>query len=155
MALSGAPIETPHHAEYMTDFAFSIIEAIAKIHDPSTQEPLQIRVGIHSGTVVGGVVGSSILRYDVFGDSVNVAARMEATGLVGINELPFLHPSWRAKPASWGVLRLFWITCVYIYIYYIYLYMFVRTTMLKYTLYWKYMNWRRTSNQNTSSSWYM
>ena len=38
---------------------------------------------------------------------------------------------------------------------YIYIYMFVRTTMLKYTLYWKYMNWRRTSNRNTSSSWYM
>lgn len=45
MALAGAPVTTPHHAEYMTDFAFSIIEAIGKINDPSTQEPLQIRVG--------------------------------------------------------------------------------------------------------------
>ena len=35
----------------------------------------------------------------------------------GYGALYFLHPSWRAKPASWGVLRLFWITCVYIYIY--------------------------------------
>jgi hypothetical protein len=81
MALAGAPVTTPHHAEYMTDFAFSIIDAISKIHDPSTQQPLQIRVGIHSGTVVAGVVGSTIYRYDVFGDSVNTAARMEATGL--------------------------------------------------------------------------
>ena len=39
--------------------------------------------GIHSGPIVAGVLGTSILRYDVFGDTVNVAARMEATGQVG------------------------------------------------------------------------
>ena len=60
------------------------------------------------------------------------------------SNLVLLHPSWRALPASWSVLRS---------LLYIILYMFVHTTMLKYMLYWKYMNWRRTSNRNTSSSW--
>ena len=45
MALCGAPAETPDHAEYMTNFAFAIIKAIANINDPSTQEPVRIRVG--------------------------------------------------------------------------------------------------------------
>lgn len=80
MVISGAPVPTDHHVEFITDFAFSIIEAISKINDPSTSQSLKIRVGIHCGTVVAGVVGASILRYDVFGDTVNVAARMEATG---------------------------------------------------------------------------
>ena len=45
MVISGAPVQTDHHAEYITDFAFSIIEAISKINDPSTAQSLKIRVG--------------------------------------------------------------------------------------------------------------
>lgn len=47
MVISGAPIYTPHHAKYITDFAFSSIAATSKIHDPSTKKPLRIRVGMH------------------------------------------------------------------------------------------------------------
>ena len=45
MVICGAPELTPNHAEYVTDFAFSIIEATSKINDPSTNKSLKIRVG--------------------------------------------------------------------------------------------------------------
>ena len=45
MVISGAPVYTLHHAEYITDFAISAIEATSKINDPSTNESLKIRVG--------------------------------------------------------------------------------------------------------------
>ena len=45
MVICGAPELTPNHAEYVTDFAFSIIEATSKINDPSTNKSLLIRVG--------------------------------------------------------------------------------------------------------------
>ena len=45
MVLAGAPVSTPHHAEYITDFGFSIIDAMTKINDPSSGEHLKIRVG--------------------------------------------------------------------------------------------------------------
>ena len=47
-----------------------------------TRTMMHLIAGIHSGPVVVGVVGSSFLRYDVLGDTVNTAARMEATGMV-------------------------------------------------------------------------
>ena len=45
MVICGAPEITPNHAEYITNFAFSIIEATSKINDPSTSKSLEIRVG--------------------------------------------------------------------------------------------------------------
>ena len=45
MVICGAPDVRPNHAVFITDFAFSIIEATSKINDPSTNQPLRIRVG--------------------------------------------------------------------------------------------------------------
>jgi class 3 adenylate cyclase len=82
MVAGGLPEPRPDHAEAVADMALAIRDEVAGHVDPGGS-PLAIRIGIDSGPVVAGVIGRRRFIYDVWGDTVNTASRMEAGGLAG------------------------------------------------------------------------
>ena len=82
MVVSGVPVLRPDHAAALARLALEMREAAADLRDPHGRS-VPIRIGISSGPVVAGVVGTRKFFYDVWGDAVNVAARMETTGVAG------------------------------------------------------------------------
>jgi len=82
MVAGGLPDPRPDHAEAVAEMALGIREEVARRSDPSGQ-PLAVRIGIDTGPVVAGVIGRNRFIYDLWGDTVNTASRMESHGVAG------------------------------------------------------------------------
>jgi adenylate cyclase len=80
MVAGGIPEESPGHALAIADMALGMIDAVLET-GKHFGETLEARIGIHSGEVVAGLIGQHRSIYDVWGDTVNTASRLESSGL--------------------------------------------------------------------------
>jgi adenylate cyclase len=82
MVASGIPNTDPDHLKKLMQAALEMLCEVAKVRAPGSAR-LSIRIGIHAGPVAAGVIGESKFAFDVWGDTVNVASRMESSGVAG------------------------------------------------------------------------
>jgi len=78
MAVAGVPDRSPTHAQQMADFSLEALAAL-KSQNQKMSRNLQIRIGMHSGTVAAGIIGRKKFAYDLWGDVVNVTSRLEGS----------------------------------------------------------------------------
>ena len=82
MVVAGLPEAKANHADAIADMALEMQQSLTLLNQQIGQT-LSIRVGIHTGPVVAGVIGLKKFAYDLWGDTVNTASRMETSGIPG------------------------------------------------------------------------
>ncbi len=102
MAVSGLPEPTPEHAHNVARVALRMLRYIERRNSAHTEEWL-CRIGVHSGPVIGSLVGAQKYVYDIFGPGVNMASRMESLSetmqiTVSQNTFDLLHEDFQLSP---------------------------------------------------------
>lgn len=87
MVVSGVPVERPDHLAALARLALDMADTVSGLTD-SQGRAVPLRIGLAAGPVVAGVVGARKFFYDVWGDAVNVASRMESTDVEGRIQVP-------------------------------------------------------------------
>ncbi|MBK9248142.1 MAG: tetratricopeptide repeat protein [Ignavibacteria bacterium] len=87
MAICGAPVPYDNHAERLASMALAMMEDITLPQEVRDYLPkgtvFHLRIGLHSGEITAGLIGTGKLAYDIYGDTVNTASRMESHGEPG------------------------------------------------------------------------
>ncbi|MFN8360105.1 MAG: adenylate/guanylate cyclase domain-containing protein [Candidatus Kapaibacterium sp.] len=87
MAVCGAPVRYPDHAERLTRMALDMLDDIELPQEIREYLPkgtqVHLRIGLHCGEITAGLIGTGKLAYDIYGDAVNTASRMESHGEAG------------------------------------------------------------------------
>jgi class 3 adenylate cyclase len=82
MVVGGIPMPRTDHAQAIAQMALDMQQVVARFNTEHSVK-LSIRIGINTGPVVAGVIGTKKFIYDLWGDAVNTASRMESHGLAG------------------------------------------------------------------------
>jgi len=82
MAVGGLPTPRPDHAEAVAEMALDMQKVVSRMNTGDGRK-FELRIGISSGPVVAGIIGSKKFIYDLWGDTVNIASRMESLGQLG------------------------------------------------------------------------
>jgi class 3 adenylate cyclase len=97
LAIAGGNLPAANSADAAIDFAQAVIAGLGEVRE-ATGLPIDVRIGIHSGPVVGGVIGATRMAYDYWGETMNMASRVEGQaepGGIAVSESTFLRSRWK------------------------------------------------------------